>query len=86
MALADLLELWLELGELAQAQAGLSRVRQLVAGLDDPDSWRERTRRLEAIVLLHQGEWFQAVPLLRLCQAEAREQGNPQGLHEAERL
>ena len=74
LVLGNLLELRLELGNVEQAQANLSRMRQLVAELDDPNSAGDRMRRLEATVLLFQGQWLQAASLLRICQAEAREQ------------
>jgi tetratricopeptide (TPR) repeat protein len=75
LALGNLLESRLALGELEQAQASLSRMRQLAAELDDPSSSAGRIRRLEAAILLHQGDWFQAASLLRVCQTEEREQG-----------
>jgi hypothetical protein len=86
LAPGNQLEAWLALGELAQAQAALSRVRWLAGEFDDPSSWRERIRRLEATVLLHLGEWFQSASLLRLCQADSREQGNLRGLYGADWL
>jgi DNA-binding SARP family transcriptional activator len=84
LALANLLEGWLALGELEQAQADLTRMRQLAAELDDPDSSADRIRRYEAVVLLHQGEWLKAVLLLRHCQAVERQQTNLQGLLNAD--
>jgi DNA-binding SARP family transcriptional activator/predicted ATPase len=80
LALSNLLEGWLALGDLAQAQASLSDIRRAAADLDDPSSSASRIRRLEAAILLHQGEWFQATSMLRICQAEEREQGRLQAL------
>ena len=37
-------------------------------------------RKLEATVLLYQGQWLQAASSLRICQAEAREQKKPEML------
>jgi tetratricopeptide (TPR) repeat protein len=80
-ALGNLLEGQLALGDLAQAQASLSRIRRVAADLDDPSSSASRIRRLEAAILLHQGEWFQAASMLRICQAEERERGTLQALY-----
>jgi DNA-binding SARP family transcriptional activator len=81
LALGNLLEGQLALGELEHAQASLSRMRLLAAELDGASPSAGRIRRLEAAILLHQGEWFQAVSLLRVCQAEEREQGRLQALY-----
>jgi DNA-binding SARP family transcriptional activator/predicted ATPase len=86
VALGNLLEGQLAMGELEQAQASLSRMRQLAAELDDPSSSAGRIRRLEAVIQFHQGEWFQAAYLLRVCQAEEREQGNLQALYNSDLL
>jgi DNA-binding SARP family transcriptional activator len=85
-ALGNLLEGRLALGELEQAQASLSRIRRVAADLDDPSSSASRIRRLEAAILLHQGEWFQATPMLRICQAEEREHGRLQALYNVDLL
>jgi DNA-binding SARP family transcriptional activator/predicted ATPase len=85
-ALANLLEALLELGELEPAQAHLARIRQLAGELDDPNDSGERVRRLEAAILLYQGEWLEAASLLRLCQAEARQQKTLQALFNADLL
>jgi DNA-binding SARP family transcriptional activator len=86
LALGNLLEGWLALGEVEQAQASLSRIRRVAADLDDPSSSASRIRRLEAAILLHQGEWFQATPMLRICQAEEREHGRLQALYNVDLL
>jgi DNA-binding SARP family transcriptional activator/predicted ATPase len=86
LALGNLLEGQLALGEIEQARASLSRMRQLAAECDDPSSSAGRIRRLEAAVLLRQGEWVQATSLLRASQAEEREQGRLQGLYNVDLL
>jgi DNA-binding SARP family transcriptional activator/predicted ATPase len=86
LALGNLLEGHLSLGELGQAQASLSQMRQLAAELDDPTSPAGKFRRLEAAVLLHQGEWLQAICLLRACQADERAQGRLQALYNVDLL
>lgn len=80
LALGNLVEGWLALGDLEQALDCLSRMRRLASELDDPGSSAERICRLEAAALLYQGEWLKAVPLLRHCQAVERRQNNLQGL------
>jgi hypothetical protein len=86
LALTNILEVSLTLGELEQAQATLSRIRQLATQLDDPHTSDNRIRRLEAAVLLYQGEWFQSASLLRVAQAEARRQNDLQMLFNADLL
>ena len=41
---------------------------------------------MEAAILLHQGEWFQAASMLRICQAEEREHGRLQALYNVDLL
>jgi len=86
LALHNLLEVHLELGELEQALTTLSRIRQLATELDDPDASDNRIRRLEAAVLLRQGEWQQSASRLRVVQAEARRQNDLQALLNADLL
>ncbi|MCL7454296.1 MAG: AAA family ATPase, partial [Anaerolineae bacterium] len=86
LALNNLLEGHLLLGELEQAQATLSRIRKLATVLDDPDASDNRIRRLEAAVLLYQGEWHQSASRLRMAQAEARRQNDVQALFNADLL
>jgi tetratricopeptide (TPR) repeat protein len=86
LALSNILEVSLTLGELEQAQATLSRIRQLATELDDPHSSDNRIRRLEAAVLLCQGERLQSASLLRVVQAEARRQNDLQALFNADLL
>jgi tetratricopeptide (TPR) repeat protein len=86
LALTNILEVSLALGELEQAQTTLSRIRQLATQLDDPHSLDSRIRRLEAAVLLYQGEQFQSASLLRVAQAEARSRNDLQTLFNVDLL
>jgi len=86
LALYNLLEGHIVLGELEQALTTLSRIRQLATELDDPDASDNRIRRLEAAVLLYQGEWHQSASRLRMAQAEARRQNDLQALFNADLL
>jgi tetratricopeptide (TPR) repeat protein len=79
-ALSNLVEAFLILGELEQAQGALDRIRLLAADLDDPGSVAARIRRLQAVVLLYEGEWPKAASSLRLCRAEARQHDDLQAL------
>lgn len=84
LALTNLVEAFLALGELEQAQANLSRMRQLVVELDDPGSMGDRIRRLGAMVLLYQGQWLEAASLLQLSRVEAKEKKRPEMLLNAD--
>jgi ATP/maltotriose-dependent transcriptional regulator MalT len=86
LALYNLLEGHLILGELEQALTTLSRIRKLATELDDPDASDNRIRPLEAAVLLYQGEWHQSASRLRIAQAEARRQNDLQALFTADLL
>ena len=86
LVLFNMAEVHLAMGELNNAQATLSRMRQLATELDEPDSPDNRICRLEAAVLLHQGRWNQAASLLRKAQAEARRRNELQALSNTDLL
>ena len=86
LALTNMVEVDLAQGELEQAHGTLSRIRQLATELDDPDASDNRIRRLEAAVLLYQGEWHQSASRLRMAQAEARRRNDLQALFNANLL
>jgi serine phosphatase RsbU (regulator of sigma subunit)/tetratricopeptide (TPR) repeat protein len=70
----------LTLGDLAAAQAGLTSLEDLAQALPSSDAIHLEMQSIRAALFWTKGEWPQALRLLRLCQAEARQRGNLQML------
>ena len=64
------------LGDFQRAEANLSRMRHLQSGLICSGRTMFFIHHSEAEILRHRGEWLEAVRLLRVCQADARQRGD----------